>query len=320
MRSILQRSFAKAIASTTAPPNFTHCSRTRQAVLLVAGARTLAGEFHRFASLRHPIFPACKLRYPKSRDIDTPNARFPGVVCSVRAIHREFMVIVRSSQLLVRAKRQMVGVRSRRRHSDTRTSAGRPFDLADRLRALDQTRHRRELAKLDRAHVDPSGAAGWIAYRAAVFSDVHPDFTSFNSLLYTTVLAPSATKVVQHQAMLPPWQVLWKAIRITEQFPTRGNIMNLLLGSVMIILAALAWKRMRVSYRLLTIGIFAIAFAYYTGPETPYMGLSRHLLLAFPVFICSAPALERWKGPVAAIFMMGMLFATASYVVESWVP
>ena len=74
------------------------------------------------------------------------------------------------------------------------------------------------------------------------------------------------------------------------------------------------------SYRLLTIGIFAIAFAYYTGPETPYMGLSRHLLLAFPVFICAAPALERWKGPVAAIFMMGMLFATASYVVESWVP
>ena len=166
----------------------------------------------------------------------------------------------------------------------------------------------------------PLALLGWIAYRAAVFSDVHPDFTSFNSLLYTTILAPSATKVVQHQAILPPWQVLWKAIRITEQFPTRGNIMNLLLGSVMIILAALAWKRMRVSYRLLTIGIFAIAFAYYTGPETPYMGLSRHLLLAFPVFICSAPALERWKGPVAAIFMMGMLFAMASYVVESWVP
>jgi hypothetical protein len=166
----------------------------------------------------------------------------------------------------------------------------------------------------------PFALIGWIAYRGMALSDVHPDFSSFNSLLYTTILAPSATKVVQQQAMLPPWEALSKAITITEQLPTRGNIMNLALGVVMLILAALAWKRMRASYRIFTITIFAVAFAYHTGPQTPYMGLSRHLLLAFPIFIGAAPSLERWKGPVAAIFMMGMLFATSSYVLESWVP
>jgi mannosyltransferase PIG-V len=180
--------------------------------------------------------------------------------------------------------------------------------------------NRRDLRNWGALSLIPLALVAWIAYRGAMLSDVHPDFSSFNSLLYTTILAPSATKVVQEQAILPPWEALWKAIKITQQFPTRGNIINLILGAVMILLAALAWKRMRGSYRLLTIAMFLIAFALYTGPETPYMGLSRHLLLAFPVFICAAPALDRWKGPVAAIFMAGMLFATSSYVVESWVP
>jgi hypothetical protein len=166
----------------------------------------------------------------------------------------------------------------------------------------------------------PLALGGWIAYRGIALADVHPDFTSFNSLLYTTVLAPSAVKVVEQQAMLPPWEALWKAVEITERAPTRGNIMNLALGLAMLVLAVLAWKRMGGAYRVFTIVIFAVAFAYYTGPETPYMGLPRHLLLAFPVFIGAAPALERWKNPIAGIFMLGLVFAASSYVLEAWVP
>ena len=78
----------------------------------------------------------------------------------------------------------------------------------------------------------PLALLGWILYRAVFLSDVHPDFSSFNALLYTTILAPSATKVVQYQAMLPPWEALWKAITITSTMPTRGNVLNLLLGAV----------------------------------------------------------------------------------------
>jgi Gpi18-like mannosyltransferase len=166
----------------------------------------------------------------------------------------------------------------------------------------------------------PLSLLGWIAYRGIFLSDVHPDFSSFNALLYTTVLAPSATKVVQHQAMLPPWEALWKAISITGRLPTRGNVLNLALGAVSLVLAALAWRRMRPSYKALTAVLFVVSFGYYTGPETPYMGLPRHLLLAFPVFLGAAPALEKFKNPVAAIFTFCMLFLTLFYVFHAWVP
>lgn len=166
----------------------------------------------------------------------------------------------------------------------------------------------------------PLALISWVAYRSLFLSDVHPDFSSFNSLLYTTILAPSANKVVEIQAMLPPWESLWRAIATTAQSPTRGNVLNLVLGSVMVILAVLAWPRISVSYRILTVILFLVAFSYYTGPETPYMGLPRHLLLAFPIFIGSAPVLERFKGPIAAIFMFSMLFLTLCYAFQAWVP
>jgi Gpi18-like mannosyltransferase len=166
----------------------------------------------------------------------------------------------------------------------------------------------------------PLALCGWLAYRGIFLSDVHPDFSSVNSLIYTTILAPSASKVVEVQAMLPPWEALWKAVSITWQSPTRGNILNLILGGVMVLLAALAWKHMRGSYKILTLILFVVAFAYYTGPETPYMGLPRHLLLAFPVFIGAAPVLERFKNPVAAISTFFLLIATLFFVFEAWVP
>lgn len=48
-----------------------------------------------------------------------------------------------------------------------------------------------------------------------------------------------------------------------------------------------AWRYMRNSYRAYSLIIIRVAFGYHTGMlvSTPYMGLPRHLLLAFPVFI-----------------------------------
>jgi hypothetical protein len=166
----------------------------------------------------------------------------------------------------------------------------------------------------------PGAMLGWIAYRGIFLSDVHPDFSSVNSLLYTTVLAPSATKVVHEQAMLLPWNALWQAISITAGRPTRENVINLALGAIFIVLAIVAWKRMRGSYRILTVLLMAVAFAYYTGPFKPYMGLPRHLFLAFPIFIGAAPALERYKAPLGGIGTIGMLILTIMFILEAWVP
>jgi hypothetical protein len=166
----------------------------------------------------------------------------------------------------------------------------------------------------------PAALLGWIAYRGIFLSDVHPDLSSVNSLLYTTVLAPSATKVVHEQAMLLPWDALWQGLAITTARPTRENVMNMALAAVFILLTSVAWKRMRGSYRILTVILTAVAFAYYTGPFKPYMGLPRHLFLAFPIFIGAAPALERYKVPVAAVGTIGMLLLTIMFVLEAWVP
>ena len=166
----------------------------------------------------------------------------------------------------------------------------------------------------------PAALCGWIGYRGLFLSDVHPDFSSVNKLIYTTILAPSANKVVEIQAMLPPWEALWRAISITQKITTRGNVINLVLGAIMILIAALAWKHMRTSYRILTVILFTVAFAYHTGPETPYMGLPRHLLLAFPIFIGWAPAVERFKNPIAALFTFSLILFTLFYVFHAWVP
>ena len=89
-------------------------------------------------------------------------------------------------------------------------------------------RRRSSMAVVGGPRINTSRACRLDGLSRNLFSDIHPDFSSFNSLLYTTVLAPSATKVVEVQAMLPPWEALWKAITITQQHATRGNVLNLL--------------------------------------------------------------------------------------------
>ena len=62
---------------------------------------------------------------------------------------------------------------------------------------------------------------------------------------------------------------------------------------------------MTISYRIYSLTMTWLAFSYYTGPYYPYMGLPRHLLLAFPVFIGLAqgatqalPLACYWQAPV----------------------
>jgi Gpi18-like mannosyltransferase len=160
----------------------------------------------------------------------------------------------------------------------------------------------------------------WVGYRGIYLSDVHPDFSSVNALIYSTILTPNATQVVDSQAMLPPWEAISKAIAVTRHNASVGNIADLVFGAIFIALAAIAWKRMRLSYRVLTAILFAVAFAYHTGPVHPYMGLPRHLLLAFPVFIGAAPSLERVKEPFVGLSMLFFMGAILYYVLQGWVP
>jgi hypothetical protein len=168
----------------------------------------------------------------------------------------------------------------------------------------------------------PLAYLAWIVYRSVVIGDGRPDLSSLHSLLYSTLLAPSSAKVVPVQTILPPWEALYRAIAIIIERPKFYNAFNLVLAGIFVLLLIAAWRHMRTSYKLLSAALVLVSFSYYTGPAMPYMGLPRHLLLAFPVFIGAAPFLEKGKRRhlAAILFLPLMLFVVIVYVLEAWVP
>jgi hypothetical protein len=88
-----------------------------------------------------------------------------------------------------------------------------------------------------------------------------------------------------------------------------------------VFLIALAWRGMRTSYRIYAIVIGLVSFSYHTGPFYPYMGLPRHLMLAFPVYIGLGRIIG---GPMRPLLIiggtLGMLFLLLLYLLEAWTP
>jgi hypothetical protein len=111
-------------------------------------------------------------------------------------------------------------------------------------------------------------------------------------------------------------------LNITFAAPKLNNVLNLVLAGVFVGLIVIAWRTLRASYKLLTATLAIVSFSYYTGPAMPYMGLPRHLLLAFPVFIGVTPFFEQGKRRfiAAGIFLPCMLMVVFMHVLEAWVP
>ena len=180
----------------------------------------------------------------------------------------------------------------------------------------------RDLRAMTAVLAAPLAYAAWVLYRTFALSDARPDLSSIQGFLYSTLLSKSAFKVVPVQAFLPPWEALYLAVKITIQHPNISNVLNLVLPAVFLLLTGLAWKHLRTSYRWLVAAILVISVGYYTGPTNPYMGLPRHLLLAFPVFIGLAPVLNKGKRSalVNALFLPLNFILLLLYTLEAWVP
>ena len=95
-----------------------------------------------------------------------------------------------------------------------------------------------------------------------------------------------------------------------------------MLALAFLVAVVVSWRYIRTSYRIYTATILLLSFSYYTGPVHPYMGLPRHLLLAFPVFIGLAPWIreQRMQTPVMVLGGLGWFFMLMLYVLETWVP
>lgn len=168
----------------------------------------------------------------------------------------------------------------------------------------------------------PGGLLFWLLYRALALNDLQVDWSHPQALIYSLLISPSSAQVVPQQAFLPPWQSLWLALETFSRAPEFSLGVDLTLGFGFLVLFGLAWPRLRGSYRLYSLAIILVSFAYYTGPSLPYMGLPRHLLLAFPVFIGLAPLMHRGRLMLVSIVggMLGMFFMLTLYLMRAWVP
>ncbi len=99
-------------------------------------------------------------------------------------------------------------------------------------------------------------------------------------------------------------------------------MIDLVLAGLFVGFLVVAWPVMRPAYRLYSLAIMVASFSYHTGPFYPYMGLPRHLLLAFPVFIGLGAVLRKgWQWLLIwTVELLGFLFLAMLYVIEGWAP
>jgi len=161
----------------------------------------------------------------------------------------------------------------------------------------------------------------WILYRSIALGDLSIKLGSWQSLIYSVFISPSAAEVVRQQSFIWPWKAIGLSIQKIAHQPDVDIWVNMILGIIFLILLGVSWKSMKPAYRLYSAIIFLISFSYYTGPIHPYMGLPRHLLLAFPLFIFISPGLNRAFLRPAYLILMGSLyiFLIYLYVLEAWV-
>jgi hypothetical protein len=167
----------------------------------------------------------------------------------------------------------------------------------------------------------PAGYAAWFVYRTIYLNDFPVNSGNFTSLVYSIMISSSRNKVVADYYFTWPWQAMWIALKHFKLSDT-DLLIDLAVAGAFLLLLPLAWRRLCISYRIYVVAITLISFSLYTGPVHPYMGLPRHLLLAFPVFIGAAPKLQtnrRWLIWALAGLPVMMLMI-AGYVEHAWVP
>ena len=163
----------------------------------------------------------------------------------------------------------------------------------------------------------------WVLYRTFALADSYPDLSSVQGLIYSTLISRSAHQVVADQAFLFPLYALYLAFVKLWHDHTVPTIIDLLLGAIMIVLTVLSWPKLKNSYRVYVLIILIVSFGYHTGMKvsSPYMGLPRHLLLAFPVFIGLAPRVT--PAAMSRLFkigLLGLLLLTFFHCLLVWVP
>ena len=169
----------------------------------------------------------------------------------------------------------------------------------------------------------PLAYAGWILYRTFALADSAPDLSSLHGLIYSTVISPSAHRVVADQDFLFPLHAVFLAFVKLWQDPNLAIVTDLLIGALVVFMTIKSWRNLRNSYRVYVLILLLVSFGYHTGMEvsSAYMGLPRHLLLAFPIFIGLAPRVTPTAmNKLFKVGLLGMLLLTFFHCLLVWVP
>ncbi len=168
----------------------------------------------------------------------------------------------------------------------------------------------------------PLAWVGWVLFRALVLGDWEPSFASWQSFVYSILISRSHKMVVPNQAFLWPWEALRCALGQALAAPDVDMALNGFLASGMVLLLVLAWPRLTGAERLYSLAMMGVSFAYYTGPVHPYMGLPRHMVLAFPLSVGMARltrhAWQRVAWSVAGLLTLWLVLT--AYGLQAWVP
>lgn len=168
----------------------------------------------------------------------------------------------------------------------------------------------------------PLAWAVWVLYRALALGDWQPGLGSFQELIYSVLISRSHEKVVPEQAFLWPWEALRRAVGQMLAAPDVDMGLNAALAVGMVALLILAWRRLTGAEKGYALAVIGVSFAYYTGPVHPYMGLPRHMALAFPLVLGMERLTRRpWQRVVGNVVgALGLLLVVAVYGLQAWVP
>lgn len=164
----------------------------------------------------------------------------------------------------------------------------------------------------------------WIVVRSAALGSFRPDFSNLSSLIYSTLLSPASHRVVEGQQFMWPWKAIYLAVQRASSLPFLNPWIDLTFGAIFLLLVVLAWRHMRISYRIYVVVIVLVSFSYHTGmvgTGGAYLSLPRHLLLAFPVFIGVVSRLRlRISLPVMILLSLVMTVLLFGYFWVRFVP
>lgn len=164
----------------------------------------------------------------------------------------------------------------------------------------------------------------WVGYRLLVINEeIIGRYDNLQDAIYSVFISSSALEVVPYQKFVWPWEAIYLGINKFINSPDIDMWTNIMLAVIFFAFVMMGWKKMRMSYKIYITFISIISLSYHTGSTHPYMGMPRHLYLAFPVLLSITPVITQNRYIYLSYILLGivtMSILIVEYSLTAWVP